>query len=55
MFISFFCLNNAQYVIYGNSTNKQWIELNYTELWQEPGYDLQTTDEACDLAPESTI
>ena len=28
MFIFFFCLNNVQYVIYGNSANKQWIELN---------------------------
>ena len=29
MFIFFFCLNNVQYVIYGNSANKQWIELNW--------------------------
>ena len=27
MFIFFFCLNNVQYVIYGNSENKHWIEL----------------------------
>ena len=26
MFIFFFCLNNVQYIIYGNSANKQWIE-----------------------------
>ena len=32
MFIFFFCLNNVQYVIYGNSANKQWIEL----VWVAP-------------------
>ena len=26
VFNLFFCLNNVQYIIYGNSTNKQWIE-----------------------------
>ena len=36
MFVFFFCLNNVQYVIYGNSANKQWIELNcyVTKLYQ---------------------
>ena len=35
MFIFFFCLNNVQYVIYGNSANKQWIE--WIELvWVAP-------------------
>ena len=31
------------------------IILSYDRSRSGPGYDLQTTDEACDLAPESTI
>ena len=56
MFIFFFCLNNAQYVIYGNNTNKQWIELNYTELWQEPiGSWLWLTNDKWGMRPGSGV